>query len=167
MPEKCNKDTPLGYYETNGLRPDVWFEPCEVWEIRGAEYVYLWHLRVEVYVPLTRHSITLSPVYPAAASLLGSERGLSMRFPRFMKRRDDKTWEQASTSEQFADMYRRQIQEAPKRPAAPAAASVAGGDARQGEAEIGGGPGSPGERDEEDGDNDSVDAEEEYEEEES
>ena len=60
-------------------------------------------------------SITLSPVYPAAASLLGSERGLSMRFPRFMKRRDDKTWEQASTSEQFADMYRRQIQEAPKR----------------------------------------------------
>lgn len=114
-------------------------------------------------------SITLSPVYPAAASLLGSERGLSMRFPRFMKRRDDKTWEQASTSEQFADMYRRQIQEAPKRPAAPAAAaaSIVGGDARQGEAEIGGGPGSTGERDEEDGDNDSVDAEEEYEEEES
>ena len=37
LPEKCNKDSPLGYYETNGLRPDVWFEPCEVWEIRGAE----------------------------------------------------------------------------------------------------------------------------------
>lgn len=60
-------------------------------------------------------SITLSPVYPAAASLLGSERGLSMRFPRFMKRRDDKSWEQASTSQQFADMYRRQIKEAPAR----------------------------------------------------
>lgn len=70
-------------------------------------------------LPATRmvlkSSITLSPVYPAAASLLGSERGLSMRFPRFMQRRDDKSWEQASTSEQFADMYRRQIKEAPAR----------------------------------------------------
>jgi DNA ligase-1 len=37
IPEKCNKDQPLGYYDTNGLRPDVWFEPSEVWEIRGAE----------------------------------------------------------------------------------------------------------------------------------
>jgi DNA ligase-1 len=37
IPEKCNTDTTLGYYETNGLRPNVWFEPSEVWEIRGAE----------------------------------------------------------------------------------------------------------------------------------
>ena len=37
LPEKCSKTTPLGYYETNGLRPDVWFCPSEVWEIRGAE----------------------------------------------------------------------------------------------------------------------------------
>lgn len=69
-------------------------------------------------------SITLSPVYPAAASLLGSERGLSMRFPRFMKRRDDKSWEQASTSQQFADMYRRQIKEAPARAAKVGAEGV-------------------------------------------
>lgn len=60
-------------------------------------------------------SITLSPVYPAAASLLGSERGLSIRFPRFIKLRDDKTWEQATTSDQFAEMYRKQIREAPAR----------------------------------------------------
>jgi DNA ligase-1 len=60
-------------------------------------------------------SITLSPVYPAAATLLGSERGLSIRFPRFIKIREDKTFEQATSSDQFADMYRRQIQEAPAR----------------------------------------------------
>lgn len=60
-------------------------------------------------------SITLSPVYPAAASMLGSERGLSIRFPRFMKLRTDKSWDQATTSEQFADMYRKQIVEAPAR----------------------------------------------------
>lgn len=62
------------------------------------------------------YSITLSPVYPAAASLLGSKRGLSIRFPRFMKLRDDKSWEQATTSDQFAEMYRKQIREAPARP---------------------------------------------------
>lgn len=49
--------------------------------------------------------------------MLGSERGLSIRFPRFMKLRDDKSWEQATTSDQFADMYRKQIQEAPARTA--------------------------------------------------
>ncbi|WVQ78765.1 hypothetical protein IAT38_000856 [Cryptococcus sp. DSM 104549] len=92
LPEKCNKTTPLGYYETNGLTPNVWFEPGEVWEIRGAD-------------------ITLSPVYPAAASLLGSERGLSIRFPRFIRVREDKSWEQATTSEQFAEMYRKQAGE--------------------------------------------------------
>jgi len=47
--------------------------------------------------------------------MLGSERGLSIRFPRFMKIRDDKSWDQATTSDQFADMYRKQIQEAPAR----------------------------------------------------
>ncbi|ORX36503.1 ATP-dependent DNA ligase [Kockovaella imperatae] len=108
VPEKCNTDSQLSYCDTGGLRPDVWFSPDEVWEIRGAD-------------------ITLSPVYPAAASLLGSERGLSIRFPRFMKLREDKSWEQATSSEQFADMYRRQIREAPARKAPDEAGGGEGG----------------------------------------
>jgi DNA ligase-1 len=51
--------------------------------------------------------------------MLGSERGLSIRFPRFMKIRDDKSWDQATTSDQFADMYRKQIVEAPARDIKP------------------------------------------------
>lgn len=71
-----------------GLRPDIWFNPQEVWEIRGADF-------------------TLSPVYPAAAGLV-SDRGISVRFPRMIKRRDDKSVEQATTAEQLAELYRKQ-----------------------------------------------------------
>jgi DNA ligase-1 len=53
----------------------------QVWEIRGAD-------------------ISLSPVYPAAMSHLGGERGLSIRFPRFIRVREDKTWEEATTAAQ-------------------------------------------------------------------
>jgi len=71
-------------------------------------------------------SITLSPVYLAAASHLGGERGLSIRFPRFMKLREDKSWEQATSSAQFAEMYRKQIKEAPAR-APPAIREIESG----------------------------------------
>ncbi|KAK4051805.1 hypothetical protein OIV83_002510 [Microbotryomycetes sp. JL201] len=70
------------------LRPSVWFKPSEVWEIRGADF-------------------TLSPVYPAAAQFLG-ERGVSVRFPRFIKIREDKLIEQATSSEQLAGLYEKQ-----------------------------------------------------------
>ncbi|GAA5834745.1 hypothetical protein JCM9279_007096 [Rhodotorula babjevae] len=75
--------------EAGSLRPDVWFKPSEVWEIRGADF-------------------TLSPVYPAARTALGGERGVSIRFPRFIKVRDDKGIENATTAEQLARLYEAQ-----------------------------------------------------------
>ncbi|SCZ98992.1 BZ3500_MvSof-1268-A1-R1_Chr3-1g05753 [Microbotryum saponariae] len=74
--------------EAAGLRPSIWFKPNEVWEMRGADF-------------------TLSPVYPAAQHILG-ERGVSVRFPRFIKVREDKSIEQATTTEQLAEMYQNQ-----------------------------------------------------------
>ncbi|EED78152.1 predicted protein, partial [Postia placenta Mad-698-R] len=74
---------------TLGLRPEVFFKPQEVWEIRGAD-------------------ITISPVSVAAIGLVNQNRGLSLRFPRFMKVREDKHIEDASTPEFLANMWRTQ-----------------------------------------------------------
>lgn len=83
-------------YIEYGGHPDVWFEPQEVWEMAFAD-------------------ITLSPTYTAAIGLISEERGLSMRFPRFLKVREDKSIEEASTSDFLAGLYRKQearVQEA-------------------------------------------------------
>lgn len=77
------------FVEYSGPSPDVWFEPQEVWEMAFAD-------------------ITLSPTYTAAIGLVSDERGLSLRFPRFLKKREDKGIEEASTSEFLAGLWRKQ-----------------------------------------------------------
>ena len=76
------------YVEYPGF-PDVWFEPQEVWEMAFAD-------------------ITMSPTYLAAIGLVSEERGLSMRFPRFLKVREDKGIDEASTSEFLAGLWKKQ-----------------------------------------------------------
>ena len=71
--------------------PDVWFEPQEVWEVAFAD-------------------ITLSPTYRAAIGLVSEERGLSLRFPRFLKVREDKSVEEGSTADDLARLWRVQVQ---------------------------------------------------------
>jgi DNA ligase 1 len=77
------------FIEYPGPSPDVWFEPQEVWEMAFAD-------------------ITLSPTYTAAIGLASDERGLSLRFPRFLKKREDKSIEEASTNEFLAGLWRKQ-----------------------------------------------------------
>lgn len=71
------------------MKPEVYFKPGEVWEIRGAD-------------------VTLSPVSIAAQGLVSLSRGLSLRFPRFIKVRDDKTIREASDPEFLAKMWKDQ-----------------------------------------------------------
>lgn len=70
----------------------------QVWEIRGAD-------------------LTLSPVHAAAHTVehsskgeAGKGRGISLRFPRFIRRRPDKRMEEATTDLQVLDCFLNQAQ---------------------------------------------------------
>ncbi|EAA58044.1 hypothetical protein AN6069.2 [Aspergillus nidulans FGSC A4] len=90
-------DRPKPFYSHSTVpkdQPDVWLEPRYVWEVKTAD-------------------LTLSPRYKAAADEFvgttgGGGKGVSLRFPRFIKVRDDKKPEQATTTRAVAEMYRKQ-----------------------------------------------------------
>ncbi|XXH01781.1 hypothetical protein Hte_008142 [Hypoxylon texense] len=101
------RKTKPSFVEYSGPEPDVWFEPQEVWEMAFAD-------------------ITLSPTYTAAIGLVSQERGLSLRFPRFLKKREDKSMEEASTNEFLTGLYRKQEAKAPAAPVKEAEAEEDG-----------------------------------------
>ncbi|KAG2439579.1 hypothetical protein HXX76_004931 [Chlamydomonas incerta] len=97
---------PKPYYNT-GERCSVWFEPTEVWELRGAD-------------------LTLSPVHRAAAGRLHAERGVGMRFPRFIRMRDDKRPEDATTPDDIVHLYNKQTRKVDLRVVGGRGGSAAG-----------------------------------------
>jgi len=72
------------------IEPDVWITPALVAEIIGAE-------------------LTLSPLHTCGRGVIKPGVGVSIRFPRFIRWRDDKKAEDATTVKELIEMYRNQL----------------------------------------------------------
>lgn len=88
-PTEIEVAKPFYVYDTtnSNAKPDVWLEPTTIFEVLTAD-------------------LSLSPIYKAAHSEYG--KGISLRFPRFIRIRDDKDVEDATSSFQVAEFYERQ-----------------------------------------------------------
>lgn len=82
--------TPESTYNVDAkMKPDVWLEPVQVWEIKAAD-------------------LSISPVHTAAMGVKADGKGIGLRFPRFLRIREDKQPEEATSAEQIVDMYESQ-----------------------------------------------------------
>ena len=84
-----NNKKPFNYRTGDALEADDWFESSVVWELQAAD-------------------LSKSSVLMGAIVRVDPNRGIGLRFPRFIRERDDKKAENATAAEQIADMYKSQ-----------------------------------------------------------
>nr|QDO16341.1 DNA ligase 1 [Lingulodinium polyedra] len=77
------------YNVSDKVAPDVWLEACQVWEIKAAD-------------------LSISPVHTSAMGIKADGKGIGLRFPRFLRIREDKTPEESTGPEQIVEMFEAQ-----------------------------------------------------------
>jgi DNA ligase-1 len=84
--EKVISKPESNYNVTDRMVPEIWFEACQVWEIKCAD-------------------LSISPVHTSAFGVKADGKGIGLRFPRFLHIRPDKGTEDTTSAEQIADMF--------------------------------------------------------------
>jgi len=82
-------------YDIGNVTVDVWFESKIVWEIKTAD-------------------LSKSTLYTAANNITDDERGISLRFPRFIRERPDKKPEECTSSSDIYKLFKDQDKSAKK-----------------------------------------------------
>merc|ERR1719456_2159120 len=82
-------EAPSDYNVNDKVKPDVWLEACQVWEIKAAD-------------------LSISPVHTSAFGQKADGKGIGLRFPRFLRIREDKGPEDSTSPEQIVDMFESQ-----------------------------------------------------------
>ncbi len=72
------------------LKPDKWIRPKLILEIQFE-------------------SFSISPTYRVGQEVVGDRSGLSLRFPRFVRFRNDKSIDQITSEQEVIDLYRKSI----------------------------------------------------------
>merc|ERR1711920_401972 len=77
------------YNVSDKMKPDVWLQACQVWEIKAAD-------------------LSISPVHTSAMGVKSDSKGIGLRFPPFLRIREDKTPEEATGPDQIVEMFEAQ-----------------------------------------------------------
>ncbi|KAG8343950.1 putative DNA ligase I [Trypanosoma vivax] len=83
--QSCILEEQPRYYRTED-KADVWLQASQVWEVRAAD-------------------LSISPAHFAAYGLVDPSKGIALRFPRFVRVREDKQAHEATSALQVAEMY--------------------------------------------------------------
>lgn len=113
------------HHRVGEAKADVWFDAAVVWEVKAADLsispLYqaarglvdstnvCWHSLVVVVV-VVHCMVDVVDVHAqhVCALYMLCAQGISIRFPRFIRVRDDKGPEDATSAEQVAEMYQKQ-----------------------------------------------------------
>lgn len=80
---------PINFNVGDALEPDDWFESAVVWELQAAD-------------------LSKSSVHKGGIGKVDPGRGIGLRFPRFIREREDKKPEMATSAEQIVEMFNSQ-----------------------------------------------------------